>query len=157
LFRLKTAPHAAVHETVELVPQRQRKIINGVLRVALRRHNELLSRAAAQPLFVRTSHPQFLVERWHRHFGTQQADESCRWNHLPAPIYARINLLRLDRAEFLPLYPESRPLPDHPNFVKATSLPSAALEQGHCYIQDPSTTVACQLLDPRSGEKILDA
>src|SRR5438876_12311740 len=37
LFVLKTAPHAAVHETVELVPKRQRTIINGMLRAAVRR------------------------------------------------------------------------------------------------------------------------
>jgi 16S rRNA (cytosine967-C5)-methyltransferase len=157
LFLLKTARHAAVHETVDLAPRRQRKIINAILRTAVRRTTELLARADAQPLFVRTSHPQFLVERWGKHFGPQRAEELCQWNNLPAPIYARINLLRIDRTEFFRLYPESRPLADHPNFVKVRSLPSAALEHGHCYIQDPSTTIACQLLDPKPGERILDA
>ncbi|HYY35098.1 MAG TPA: 16S rRNA (cytosine(967)-C(5))-methyltransferase RsmB [Candidatus Binatia bacterium] len=157
LFLLKTAQHAAVHETVDLVPRRQRMIVNGMLRAAIRQQNELLARADAQPLFVRASHPQFLVERWQQHFGIQQAEELCKWNNLPAPIYARINLLRIDQTEFLQLYPESRPLPNHPNFVKVSSLPSAALEQGHCYIQDPSTTIAGQLLDPTPGERILDA
>jgi 16S rRNA (cytosine967-C5)-methyltransferase len=42
-------------------------------------------------------------------------------------------------------------------FVQFNSLPSSALERGHCYIQDPSTTVACELLDPKPGERILDA
>jgi len=64
LFLLKTAPHAAVHETVGLVPQRQRPIVNGMLRSAIRRQSELLAHADGEPLFVRTSHPQFLVERW---------------------------------------------------------------------------------------------
>jgi 16S rRNA (cytosine967-C5)-methyltransferase len=32
-----------------------------------------------------------------------------------------------------------------------------ALDSGHCYIQDPSTAIACQLLDPKPGERILDA
>jgi 16S rRNA (cytosine967-C5)-methyltransferase len=36
-------------------------------------------------------------------------------------------------------------------------LPSGAVRQGHCYIQDPSTAIACQILSPRAGEKILDA
>jgi 16S rRNA (cytosine967-C5)-methyltransferase len=157
LFLLKTAQHAAVHETVQLAPPRQRQVVNGMLRAATRRQNELFARADAQPLFVRASHPQCLVERWQQYFGTEQAEELCKWNNLPAPIYARINLLRIDRTEFLRLYPESRPLPDHPNFVKVSSLPFAALEQGHCYIQDPSTTIACQLLDPLPGERILDA
>jgi 16S rRNA (cytosine967-C5)-methyltransferase len=157
LFLLKTAQHAAVHETVELAPKRQRTIINAMLRAAARRTNELLALAHAQPLFVRTSHPQFLVERWQQHFGAEHAEKLCEWNNLPAPVYARVNLLRIDRTEFLRTYPESRPVPGNLNFVKINSLPSDALERGHCYIQDPSTTIACQLLDPKPGERILDA
>ena len=157
LFLLKTAPHAAVHETVELVLRRQRPIVNGVLRAASRRQSELFARADAEPLFVRASHPQFLVERWQQHFGAQHAEELCKWNNLPAPIYGRINQLRIDREEFLRLYPDSRPLKRNPEFVEFDVLPTGAVRQGHCYIQDPSTAIACQILSPRAGEKILDA
>jgi 16S rRNA (cytosine967-C5)-methyltransferase len=156
LFLLKTAPHAAVHETVELVPLRQRPITNGMLRAAIRRQSELLARADAEPLFVQTSHPQFLVERW-QHFGAQHAEELCKWNNLPAPIYGRINQLKVDRKEFLRLYPHSRPLTRNPEFVEFDVFPAGAVRQGHCYIQDPSTEIACQILNPRPGEKILDA
>lgn len=157
LFLLKTAPHAAVHETVELVPQRQRSIVNGMLRAAIRRQSELLARAQAEPLFVQTSHPQFLVERWQEHFGAQRAKELCKWNNLPAPIYGRINQLRIDYEEFLRLYPDSRPVTRNPGFVEFDVLPMSAIRQGHCYIQDASTAIACQILSPRPGEKILDA
>jgi 16S rRNA (cytosine967-C5)-methyltransferase len=157
LFLLKTAPHAAVHETVELVPRRQRPVVNGMLRAAIRRQSELFARADAEPLFVRASHPQFLVERWQQHFGAQHAEELCKWNNLPAPIYGRINQLRIDREEFLRLYPDSRPLTRNPEFVEFDVLPTGAVRQGHCYIQDPSTPIACQILSPRAGEKILDA
>jgi len=157
LFLLKTAPHAAVHETVELVPQRQRSIVNGMLRSAVRRQTELLGRADAEPLFVRASHPQFLVERWQDHFGAQQAEELCEWNNLPPPIYGRINQLRIAREEFLSLYPDYRPITHNPEFVEFDVLPKAAVRQGHCYIQDPSTAIACQILSPQPGEKVLDA
>src|SRR5437667_9527063 len=157
LFLLNTPEHAAVHETVALAPQKQHPIVNGVLRAATRQRSELLVQADAQPLFVRTSHPQFLVERWQQHFGAEHAQELCELNNLPAPVYARINLLRIDRTEFLRTYPESRLVPDNPNFVKVNSLPSDAFGRGHCYVQDPSTTIACQLLDPKPGERILDA
>src|SRR5438874_13615130 len=56
LLFLKTAEHAAVYETVELAPKRQRAVVNGVLRAAARQQDELLTRGNAQPLFVRTSH-----------------------------------------------------------------------------------------------------
>jgi 16S rRNA (cytosine967-C5)-methyltransferase len=45
----------------------------------------------------------------------------------------------------------------HSNFVEFSSLPTNALNRGHCYVQDPSTVFACRLLDPLPGERILDA
>ena len=157
LFLLKTAPHAAVHETVGLVPQRQRPIVNGMLRAATRRQRELLALADTEPLFVRASHPQFLVERWQQHFGAQYAEELCKWNNLAAPVYGRVNQLKIDREEFLRFYPNSRPVARNPEFIEFGVIPTAAISRGHCYIQDPSTAIACQILDPKPGEKILDA
>ena len=157
LFLLNTAPHAAVHESVGLVPERQRPIVNGMLRAAIRRQRELVARSDAEPLSVRASHPQFLVELWQNHFGAQHAEELCRWNNCPAPFYARINQLRINRNEFLVRYPDSRPLQHSPDFVQFGVLPTSAISQGHCYIQDPSTVIACQILNPQPGEKILDA
>jgi 16S rRNA (cytosine967-C5)-methyltransferase len=157
LFLLETAPHAAVHETVKLVPGRQRPIVNGMLRAAIRRQSELLARADAEPLFVRASHPQFLVQRWQQHFGARYTEELCKRNNFPAPIYGRINHLRIDREEFLRLYPDSQPQTRNPEFVKFDVLPKEAVKQGYCYIQDPSTAIACRILNPRAGERILDA
>ena len=154
---LKTPEHAAVHETVAIASQKQRPIVNAVLRAATRQRRDLPARAHAQLLSVRTSHPQFLVERWRQHFGADQAEELCKWNNAPARIYGRINRLKIDPGTFLQSYPDSRPLPGNADFVELNTLPTAALESGHCYIQDPSTVFACELLEPQSGEKILDA
>ena len=157
LFLLQTPPHAAIYETVELAPKRQRGVINGILRAAARRRDELLARAGAQPLFVRKSHPRFLVARWQQHFGTKATEELCRLNNEPPSVYGRINRLKIDRDKFLRMYPESRSLAQNPNFVEFQRFPTNALSRGHCYIQDPSTGIACQLLDPQPGENILDA
>jgi 16S rRNA (cytosine967-C5)-methyltransferase len=157
VFILKTPEHAAVHETVAIAPQKQRSIVNAVLRAAIRQRSELLARTDAQPLFVRMSHPEFLVERWQQHFGAECTKELCKWNNQPAPMYGRINRIKTDPRTFLQLYPDSRALPGKQDFVEFNALPAAALDSGHCYIQDPSTLIACQLLDPKPGEKILDA
>src|SRR6266699_1056605 len=157
LFFLKTAPHAAVYETVAIASRRQRAVTNGMLRAAARQRQELLSRADTQPLFIRTSHPQFLVARWQQNFGTKAVEALCRWNNLPPPVYGRINRLKIDREKFLQLYSESRPLACSSDFVEFDALPASALNQGHCYVQDPSTVIACRLLDPKPRENILDA
>ncbi len=156
LFCLKTPEHAAVYESVELAPKRGRTVINGILRAAARRKTELRSRAQAQPLFVRTSHPQFLVERWRQQFGAKATEALCTWNNEPPSVYGRINRLKIDPETFLQRHPNAKALSNDPDFVEFHAFPSDALNRGDCYIQDPSTAIACRLLDPRPGEKILD-
>lgn len=157
LFLLKTPEHAAVHETVAIAPKKQRSIVNAVLRAATRQQAKLLAEANAQPLSVRTSHPQSLLERWQQQFGAEHTKEMCQWNNRPAPIYARINRLKIDPEIFRQLYPHSRALTGNSDFVEFNAFPTAALDSGHCNIQDPSTAMACQLLDPKPEEKVLDA
>src|SRR5262249_6880051 len=102
-------------------------------------------------------HPQFLVERWQQRFGAEYTEELCKWNNCPPPIYGRINRIKTNPKVFVQLYPDSRLLSGNSDFVEFNILPTAALDSGHCYIQDPSTAIACQLLDPKPGENILDA
>jgi len=156
LFILKTPEHAAVYETVDLSPKRQHAIINAILRSAARDRRSLQRRANSQSLDVRTSHPQFLIERWTKQFGGCAAEALCTWNNQSPPIYARINRLKIDRQSFLERYRNARTLPKVFNFVELPA-PANALDQGDCYVQDPSTSIACELLQPKPGEKILDA
>jgi len=156
LFVAKTPEHAAVFETVELVPKRQHPIVNGILRSAVRKRKELLNQLKAQPLEVRFSHPRFLIKRWSKQLGDEETTALCEWNNQPPPLYARINQLKIDRQNFLERYREARSLPNLSNFVELPS-PSEALNHGDCYVQDPSTAIACEILEPKVGEKILDA
>ena len=157
LLLLKTAEHAAVYETVDLARPRSRTLVNAVLRNAVRQRDDLVTSAAAQPLSIRTSHPEFLIDRWTQQFGQDATEQLCQWNNEPPPLYGRVNELRLSRDEFLQRYPSAQPLPEHPRFVRFDSVPAEALARGDCYIQDPSTATACELLAPLPGEKVLDA
>jgi 16S rRNA (cytosine967-C5)-methyltransferase len=161
LLRLETPEHAAVFETVALGARKSRAVINAVLRGATRGKVNLQQEADAQELGVRQSHPQFLVDRWRQNFGQQNTEALCGWNNQPAPVYARINRIRISVEDFLvrsarcaDRTPQSG-VP--PNFVRLANIPNDALAAGHCYIQDPSTAAACRLLDPRPGERVLDA
>ena len=157
LLIAKVPEHAAVNETVELAPERTRGVANAVLREAIRQRAKLEKDAANQPLFLRTSQPEFLVARWQEHFGIEATDELCRWNNEPPPLYARVNSLKIDMEDFKRRYPAATEILVG-NFVKfASGFPTAALDAGHCYIQDPSTRRACEMLAPQRGEKILDA
>ena len=157
LFFLKTAEHAAVYETVEFASVRTRSLVNAILRSAVRQKDELLAKATKQDLSVRCSHPQFLVDRWTQNFGTENTSALCEWNNRPAPIYARVNRLKVSVEEFLSKHSDAERLTQPDAFACLASVPNEALAGGHCYIQDPSTAAACLLLDPRPGEKVLDA
>jgi 16S rRNA (cytosine967-C5)-methyltransferase len=157
LLLLNTPEHAAVYESVELAPHKHRAVINGILRNAARQREILLSKTASQPLSVRRSHPEFLIQRWEKNFGRGAASALCQWNNEPSPVYARINTLKIDEEEFVQRYTDARRSSGHPKFVEFSKFPSEALKRGHCYIQDPSTTIACELLNPQVGERLLDA
>ena len=156
IFIAKTPEHAAVYETVEIAPKGQRAIVNAMLRSAARGRQELQEKANSQPLHVRASQPKFLVERWEEQFGTDATEALCAWNNLPPPIYARINRLKIDRQTFVERYRNAQRVPNVSNFVELSS-PAAALDQGDCYVQDPSTSIGCELLQPKPGERVLDA
>ncbi|HEY5036209.1 MAG TPA: transcription antitermination factor NusB, partial [Chthoniobacterales bacterium] len=156
LLLLETAEHAAVFETVELAAKRARPLVNAILRRAAREKIRLTNSIAAQPLPIQFSEPEFLIAKWNKQFGLDATTELCRWNNQPAPVYARSNSLKISSAQFLQKYPKSNPLPTRPQFVRPNET-AAALADGHCYIQDPSTVLACELLDPQPNDFVLDA
>jgi 16S rRNA (cytosine967-C5)-methyltransferase len=157
LFLLRTPEHAAIYETVKLARPRQRSLINAVLRAAQRRGQELQAEANRQPLGVRFSHPNFLIERWQKNLGDIATLSLIEWNNQPPPLYGRINQLKIQPSDFLRTYPENHALSSHPDIVEFARIPSDALAAGLFYIQDPSTTLACELLDPQPDENVLDA
>jgi 16S rRNA (cytosine967-C5)-methyltransferase len=157
LFLLETPEHAAVYETVALAGLKNRSLVNAVLRSAARSKADLLRKASEQDLSVRKSHPQFLIDRWTKNLGEKNTEALCDWNNRPAPVYARINELRVSDEAFLSQHPDAQQLSGLKGFVRLTNIPHDALAAGHCYIQDPSTAAACLLLDPTPGDRVLDA
>jgi len=153
---IETAAHAAVFETVELARPGLRSLINAILRRALREKDALTKAADNQPRPIRFSTPEFLIERWSRQFDAAEVVRLCQWNNRAAPVYARINQLKTTVPEFLLHYPGSALLPETHNFATLPE-PGAALRAGDCYIQDPSTALACEMLRPVPGETVLDA
>lgn len=157
LLRLGTPEHAAVNESVSLARPRVRPVINAVLRTAARQREELQQRARSQPLSLRESHPEFLVSRWQKRFGPEATATLCRWDNESPPIYARVNELEIDREQFVHRYPDAQSCSKWPGFVHFPTVPIEPINRGHCYVQDPSTALACRLVGAKPGEKVLDA
>ncbi|HSI10463.1 MAG TPA: 16S rRNA (cytosine(967)-C(5))-methyltransferase RsmB [Chthoniobacter sp.] len=156
IFHMRTAPHAAVNESVALGGH-ARGLINAILRRSLREKDALESALAAASPAVRTSHPDFLIERWESEFGQEATRVLCEWNNEPADVHVRANGLRVTVGELLRSYAGARPSPVHPLAIKVEHIPPSWIALGLCYVQDPSTLVACDLLAPQPGETVLDA
>jgi 16S rRNA (cytosine967-C5)-methyltransferase len=163
-------PHAAVNETVEaaksdLDPARIR-FVNGVLRSALRKIDAIRSQIDAQPMAIRTSHPDVLTTRWTNQYGKAATEAICTWNNQRPSVVLRVNTFRTTMEAYAAQLTEAginaQPHPADPEHflilppgVSIRELPGYA--QGHFTIQDPATLLAVNLLDLRPGLKLLDA
>jgi 16S rRNA (cytosine967-C5)-methyltransferase len=165
MFDTRTPVHAAVNETVSLArQQRDRSVINGVLRNADRKRDELTGYLAEQELAIRESHPEFLLERWTERFGPETVESLCQWNNQPPPVYLRINrLAEADDSEgkirnSINEHERTTALDENADFFQIEGpVPKEWIQRGWIYLQDPSTRLSCELLDPQPGEQILDA
>lgn len=177
LFWLDRVPdHAAVHETVELARQfgygPQAGFINAMLR-GYTREKEATQQKLAD-LRVNDpargwSHPVWLVDRWMERWGAEATQKLLEWDNTPPSNFARLNTTRTDAGRIIPQWRDELVeydffnrdwveenlvfrLKNHPplDFLKS-------FQQGLFYVQDPSTLLAVQMLDPQPGERILDA
>ncbi|MES2707305.1 MAG: transcription antitermination factor NusB [Verrucomicrobiota bacterium] len=148
--------HAAVHETVEL-SGRGRGLVNAVLRRALRERTELEKLRLHAPPDIRFSLPEFLTDRWTKHFHPLGMEKLGTWSNTPAPIIVRVNKLFTGAEAKLAAVPGLTPLEKHEGFFLCAELPLDALASGWCYAQDPSTAEAPILLAPTAGMTVLDA
>lgn len=167
LVSTRIPPHAAVAATVEatraLGKPRAAGLVNAALRRFQRERDELLARVGTDPsdpaLF-----PEWLVARlraaWPAHWRRIIAVSNQR-----PPMVLRVNRTRIERAayavELAAAGIAARPLPGLPAAllldkpVPAQRLPGFA--GGLVSVQDASAQLAAVLLDPRPGERVLDA
>jgi len=156
IFQMRIPHHAAVNETVNLAKQ-ARGLVNALLRRSIRENETLRYRLDAAPVSIRVSHPDHLIRRWQTHFGEGQANRLCEWNNTPAEVFVRANGLKVSPGELLRTSPDSEPHPAHPGVIRVKYIPYQWIVSGLCYVQDPSTLIACELLAPQPGERVLDA
>ena len=150
-FLDKIPAHAAVHETVELVKQRaspaEVKFANAVLRTAIRNRDTQLAKLHRAEPWIQHSHPQWLWDRWQKRWGLPDTTVLCAWNNLPPPVYVRGDKPWPGVLEPTNFHPLCYRLVDAAKFFAAP---------GHYYVQDPSTLLAVDVLDPQPGEAVLD-
>jgi len=156
IFHMRIPHHAAVNETVNLAGK-ARGLVNALLRRGIREFDVLQEKLGETSPAVQYSHPEFLIQRWEKRFGREEALQICRWNNSPAEVYVRANGLKVTTGELIATARDATPSCAHPLAIKIRQVPYPWIVNGLCYVQDPSTLVPCDLLAPQPGEKVLDA
>jgi len=144
LYMRDVPDFAAVDETVKAAKACENpsvaRVVNGTLRNLIRRRVEFERMIASAPLEERESFPTELVRRWVERYGKEGAEKLCAWHNTPAETF----LARRD-GTFVALE-RGRKVSD-----------VAGYGEGEFIVQDPGTALAVRLLDPKPGERILDA
>ena len=162
---------AAVDESVELAKRHGHPgtagLANAVLRRLARGDRAPLPDASTDPvahLAIRTSHPRWLVERWVRRYGPDEAGRLLEADNVEPRVSVRPNLHRMDARAFLAaLRAEGHEAEPGPNGGPVWVLPrgfvasrSRLFREGFLSLQDEAEASVALLLDARPGQRALD-
>jgi 16S rRNA (cytosine967-C5)-methyltransferase len=173
LFLDKVPDYAAVNEGVELAKRyrgpRAAGLVNGVARRILREKNKL--HIAALPddptshLSISLSHPEWLVRKWLDYFGREETEALLKANNAESSVTLRANRLKADRELLLEtLRSKGFDATPTPWSLQGIQLKSAAavdrlpgFQEGLFQVQGEASQLIGFLLDPKPGERVLDA
>ncbi|MBQ1188324.1 MAG: 16S rRNA (cytosine(967)-C(5))-methyltransferase RsmB [Peptococcaceae bacterium] len=170
LFLDKVPDSAAVNEAVKLAKHYGHvdKFVNAVLRNILRGMDGIQwpdkAKDPVQYLMVQYSFPQWMVERFIRQYGLEDAERLCDWYNQPAAMWIRTNTLKTTRAELKQILEkegltvsESRHTPEGLKIENAVNLHKLkSFQQGLFTVQDESSMLVALAAEPAPGQRVLD-
>ncbi|CAO2833678.1 unnamed protein product [Amaranthus hypochondriacus] len=179
IVKLEKPPYAVVDENVKLAKFALRpgagNMVNGILRklVFLKDKDSLPvlkmdgdDRAQARALATTYSHPVWMVRRWTKYLGQEEAIKLMMWNNTDPSFSLRANIAKGFSREDLMMKLNMLKVPHKPSshlddFVRVESgmqtvIQTGLLKEGLCSVQDESAGLAVSVLDPQPGDHIID-
>jgi 16S rRNA (cytosine967-C5)-methyltransferase len=173
LFLSRTPSSAAVNEAVELAKRIRGRggagFVNAVLRSSARQKDEIrypdIGEDPALHASVVQSHPLWLIQRWEKEMGVEETIHQCIFNNQIPPLTLRNNTLKIGREDLIRKLEEKELKPLATAFSEEGILlqdppPTSELpfmKEGLYTIQDEASQLVTSILDPKPGERILDA
>ena len=169
-FLSRVPASAAVNESVNLVHLARLRsagsLVNAVLRRATREPDVDPTSDISDPLerlSVITSHPRWLIDRWSKTLGVEEAEAFAHANNEPAPVAFRVvhgraqevdvcERLRNEGAELVP----SQVAKGAWRAKGAGRLLAELAAAGEIYLQDEASQLVPALLDGQAGQRVLD-
>lgn len=144
------------------------KFVNGVLRGAVRSKENIVypdaEKDPKQYLALKEFHPDWLVKRWLKQFGFEEAQALCRFDNEPPPLTLRVNTLVTDRKALLANLLEdgfaAEPSRWCGDGIVCTRIPSLSVlfskYNDMFYVQDESSMLVAPVLAPQPGQTVID-
>ena len=175
LFLTRIPDYAVLDETVGMVKrlagQPQARFVNAILRRIVREREALLSDVAE----LKQTHPDiayscpgWLFRRWQTRLNSAELQSLLEWQNTTPEVFVRVNALKMSGDDFqaqaaeegLQVVPKSLAW-DSTASVYQIENPAGMTQKelfrsGALYVQDPSTLLSVDWLDPQKGERVLD-
>lgn len=169
VFLSRIPPHAAVNEAVEIAKRRGHKgiasMVNGILRSILRQGIRSTDeiKEQVQRLSIETSHPLWLVERFIQSYGIEKTTEMLHENNIPPKQTVRVNRTKATVKEVLTSLKQegihaeqSKVIPECIYILDGQAARTDAFKRGLFTIQDESSMMPANVLNPQEGWRVLD-
>jgi 16S rRNA (cytosine967-C5)-methyltransferase len=169
-FLTRIPASAAVNESVSLVRHARLSsatgFVNALLRRAIREPNYDPESEVSDPIekiSIRTSHPQWLIERWANQFGLGDAEAFAEANNIVPPTAFRVVRVRANEAEVLERLITAGATVEASHVAKGAWRVSGVTSQvrelsaaGQIYLQDEASQHVAEVLDVKPRERALD-
>nr|WP_281257765.1 16S rRNA (cytosine(967)-C(5))-methyltransferase RsmB [Paenibacillus donghaensis] len=163
--------HAAVNEAVNIAKRRGHQgisgMVNGVLRSVLRAGSLPVLPDHLSPeerIALKHSHPLWMVQRWSAEYGLETAEAMCAADNEAPAVSVRVNTTMISRESLLKqmleqgLQASASLLSPYGIIVKGGGnlALSSWYKDGYLSVQDESSMLVAEAVDPQPGERVLD-
>ncbi len=168
MFMDSVPDYAAINETVTLAKKLARGregFVNGVLRGYLKRRDELVlpNPADKDYLSVKYSFPQWLIDMWQKQYGKEKLESLLEASNMRPQMSIRANISKVTRDELAAALTQKGFEVEKGRFSERTLhvkggnvLGTEEFKNGLFAVQDEASTVACDLLDAKPGDTVID-
>ena len=160
------AVHSSVDLTKELINKKTASLTNAVLRKILRQCESdphWLDKLSTKPQWL--SFPAWLIKKWKKIFGEIDTIKLCQTFNHPVPMFLRVNQARMNLSTAMENLAEDSIVVEQfesiPSFLKVIKgkkkvLMTPLFTSGVISIQDPASAAIIYLLEPKTGDTVLD-
>lgn len=168
----KVPDSAACNEAVKMVKRRNMRnlsgFVNGVLRNISRQYQELSypdkKKKPVEYLGVMYSFPDWIIQLWLKEYSFDLVQQLCESLNQVPDLTIRTNTLRTSKEDLKAMLKEADFTVEDGKLAKealriykgSSVFALKGFQEGHFTVQDESSMLVSQVLDPRKGEMVLD-